>query len=110
VGSCRNRCGALVVIGLSYLLYSRQLSAEELDVYSAAVAVGNLATLVLDGGVNIAIIKHATAPARSEERALLHIMLAFSLGAARCVRRLPCQVHNSEVDYAPWGDRAHSVL
>jgi O-antigen/teichoic acid export membrane protein len=70
---------ALATIGISYLLYSRLLSAQEFGVYAAALAVGNLATLVLDGGVKVTIIKHAVSPTGGEERALLHLMLGFSL-------------------------------
>lgn len=70
---------ALATVGVSYLLYSRLLSANQFGVYSAALAVGNLGTLVLDGGVKVSIIKHATPPTRGEERALLKLMLAFSV-------------------------------
>lgn len=70
---------ALVTIALSYLLYSRLLSAQQFGVYAAALAVGNFATLVLDGGVKVSLIKSATAPTRGEECALLHLMCGFSI-------------------------------
>jgi O-antigen/teichoic acid export membrane protein len=70
---------ALATIGISYLLYSRLLSANQFGVYSAALAVGNLGMLVLDGGVKVSIIKRATPPTPGEERALLQLMLCFSL-------------------------------
>jgi O-antigen/teichoic acid export membrane protein len=70
---------ALGTVGLSYLLYSRLLSAQQFGIYSAALAVGNIAVLVLDGGVKVSIIKHADPPTRSEEGALLHLMLSVSL-------------------------------
>lgn len=43
------------------------------------LAVGNLATLVLDGGVKGSLIKYAATPGRGEERALLHGMFVLSL-------------------------------
>ncbi len=70
---------ALATIGISYLLYSRLLSAREFGIYAAALAVGNLAVLILDGGVKVSIIKHATTPTRSEESALLNLMLSVSI-------------------------------
>lgn len=70
---------ALATIGISYLLYSRLLSAQQFGVYAAALAVGNLATLVLDGGIKVSIIKHAVTPTDGEERALLHLMVGLSL-------------------------------
>jgi O-antigen/teichoic acid export membrane protein len=70
---------ALATVGISYLLYSRLLTAQQFGVYSAALAIGNLATLVLDGGVKVTIIKHASAPTEGEERALLHLMVSFSI-------------------------------
>jgi O-antigen/teichoic acid export membrane protein len=69
---------ALGSVGLSYFMYSRLLTAQEFGAYAAALAVGNLAILVLDGGIRTSIIKHATALTRAEESELLKFMLAFS--------------------------------
>jgi O-antigen/teichoic acid export membrane protein len=69
---------ALASVGFSYFMYSRLLSAQEFGAYAAALAVGNLAILVLDGGIRTSIIKHATALTRGEESVLLKFMLAFS--------------------------------
>jgi O-antigen/teichoic acid export membrane protein len=80
---------ALATIGISYLLYSRLLTAQQFAMYSAALAVGNLATLVLDGGVKVTLIKHRSAPTPGEERAILHLMVSFSivlLIAVLCLR------------------------
>jgi|HubBroStandDraft_6_1064221.scaffolds.fasta_scaffold11604_6 O-antigen/teichoic acid export membrane protein len=69
---------ALASIAVSYVVYSRLLTAQEFGAYAAALAVGNLAVLVLDGGIRTSIIKHATALTRAEEGVLLKYMLAFS--------------------------------
>jgi O-antigen/teichoic acid export membrane protein len=87
---------ALATLGVSYLLYSRLLSAEQFAIYAAALAVGNFATLVLDGGVKVSLIKHAQTPTPSQESALLHLMLVFSLlllGALVCFRRVIAYFH-----------------
>jgi PST family polysaccharide transporter len=65
-------------VALSYLIYSRLLAAQQFGAYAAALAVGTLAVLVLDGGIKTSIIKHATALTRQEEGSLMSLMLAFS--------------------------------
>src|SRR5258708_37944172 len=69
---------AFAAIGLSYLIYSRLLTAQQFGAYAAALAVGNLAVLVLDGGIKTSIIKHAVGLRREEESSLLTLMLGFS--------------------------------
>src|ERR1700686_1408723 len=65
-------------VALSYLIYSRLLTAQQFGAYAAALAVGNLAVLVLDGGIKTSIIKHGADLTRQEEFSLLSLMLAFS--------------------------------
>jgi O-antigen/teichoic acid export membrane protein len=48
---------SLIVIGLSYAAYSRLFSAEQFAVYSAALAIAALASIILDGGLRTAVIK-----------------------------------------------------
>ena len=69
---------ALGSVGFSYFMYSRLLTAQEFGAYAAALAVGNLGLLVLDGGTRTSIIKHPADLTREEEGALLNFMLAFS--------------------------------
>jgi O-antigen/teichoic acid export membrane protein len=69
---------AFGTVGVSYFVYSRLLTAQEFGAYAAALAVGNLAILVLDGGIRTSIIKHTTNLAPEEESALLSLMLGLS--------------------------------
>ena len=69
---------AFASVGLSYLIYSRLLTAQQFGAYAAALAVGNLAVLVLDGGIKTSVIKHASALTQEEESSLLGLMLGFS--------------------------------
>lgn len=48
---------ALLVTALSYLYYSRHLSVEEFGLYSLALAISVIATIVLDGGLRTTLIK-----------------------------------------------------
>ena len=66
-------------VGASYLLYSRLLTAEQFGAYAAALAVGNLAVLVLDGGIRTSIIKHDRDLTDRDESSLLGLMFTFSL-------------------------------
>lgn len=70
---------SIATVGIAYVIYSRLLSAREFGIYSAALAVGNLGMLVLDGGVKVSIIKRPTPPTEGEERALLNLMLCVSV-------------------------------
>jgi len=70
---------AFASVGVSYLVYSRLLTAEQFAAYAAALAVGNLFVLVLDGGVRTAIIKHPSELPASDQSMLLLMMLAFSV-------------------------------
>lgn len=69
---------ALGSVAFSYFMYSRLLSAQEFGAYAAALAVGNLAILVLDGGIRSSIIKHPADLTHEQEGALLKYMLAFA--------------------------------
>jgi O-antigen/teichoic acid export membrane protein len=69
---------AIGSVAFSYFMYSRLLTAQEFGAYAAALAVGNLGLLVLDGGIRTSIIKHPTELKREEEGALLNFMLVFS--------------------------------
>jgi O-antigen/teichoic acid export membrane protein len=69
---------AFASVGVSYLAYSRLLTAAQFGAYAAALAVGNLAVLILDGGVRTSIIKHKTALSVDDESSLLLLMMAFS--------------------------------
>lgn len=66
-------------VGISYLVYSRLLSPGQFGVYSSALAIGNLATLVLDGGIRASIIKHADALTAEQEGLFLRLMLFVSV-------------------------------
>ena len=69
---------AFATVGVSYLVYSRILSPHQFGAYAAALAIGNLAVLILDGGIKTSIIKHAENITQNDEGALLLMMLGFS--------------------------------
>ena len=69
---------AFLAVGISYFLYSRMLDAHQFGTYSAALAVGNLAVLVLDGGIKTSIIKHAQPLSPEQETLLLRVMLGVA--------------------------------
>jgi O-antigen/teichoic acid export membrane protein len=66
-------------VGVSYLVYSRLLTAAQFGAYAAALAVGTLSVLVLDGGVRTSIIKHEMALTVDDESSLLILMMGFSV-------------------------------
>jgi O-antigen/teichoic acid export membrane protein len=70
---------AFASVGISYFVYSRLLTAQQFGAYAAALAIGTLAVLVLDGGIKTSIIKHTTDLSREEESSLFTAMLGFSV-------------------------------
>ncbi len=70
---------SFLIVGLSYVLYSRYLTPADFGLYSAALAIAAFGTLVLDGGLKNTIIKARTTPTREEQGTLLFLMMMFSL-------------------------------
>src|SRR5260221_11986052 len=70
---------SFLIVGLSYVLYSRYLTPADFGLYSAALAIAAFGTLVLDGGLKNTIIKARTTPTREEQGTLLFLMMVFSL-------------------------------
>jgi O-antigen/teichoic acid export membrane protein len=95
---------AFAAIGVSYVLYSRLLTAQEFGIYSAALAIGTLATLILDGGVKVSIIKHTRDLRKEEESALLGwmlglgvlLLLAVTAGRGLIVQHYPFTAHHTD--------------
>jgi O-antigen/teichoic acid export membrane protein len=67
------------IVGLSYLAYSRLLQPSQLGVYSAALVVGTVGTMVLDAGLKVSIIKSAHAPNPVQLRALVAALTMVSV-------------------------------
>ena len=72
---------AFLVIGLSYIIYSKTLKPDEFGLYSVALAIGNFGTLVLDGGLKNTIIKSTKELSKEQEGALLFLMICSSIVA-----------------------------
>jgi O-antigen/teichoic acid export membrane protein len=70
---------AFASVGLSYFIYSRLLTAQQFGAYAAALAIGNLFVLILDGGVKTSIIKHAISLSREEESSVFTSMIVFAV-------------------------------
>jgi PST family polysaccharide transporter len=61
---------ALVVVAVSYILYSRLMTPAEFGIYAGALAIAKLGQTVLDGGLKIAIVKHQEPVSPGSFRAL----------------------------------------
>jgi PST family polysaccharide transporter len=70
---------SFIVIGFSYIAYSKLLSPEEFGLYSIALAIAMVGTLVLDGGLKTTIIKGANELTCEEQGTLSFLMFGFSL-------------------------------
>ncbi|XZF64820.1 MAG: oligosaccharide flippase family protein [Gloeotrichia echinulata DVL01] len=68
-----------LVIGLSYIVYSKSLIPSEFGLYSIGLAIGTFGNLVLDGGLKNTIIKLQTNLSKNEEGSLLFLMISSSL-------------------------------
>jgi O-antigen/teichoic acid export membrane protein len=84
---------SFLVVGVSYVLYSRLLSPAQFGLYSAALAITSFGTLVLDGGLKNTIIKSRTELSQSDQSTLLFLMVTLSLVlvAAIAVLRQPLE-------------------
>lgn len=95
---------SFAVVGLSYLVYSRILAPAQFGLYSAALVVGAVGTVLLDGGLKTALIKSAHELNRAERVTITALMLAFSVllsaGLALAGRPIEHFVPGARADYA----------
>lgn len=70
---------SFVVVGLSYIGYSKLLLPEQFGLYSIALTIATFATLVLDGGLRSIIIKSSHDLSGEEQRTLVFLVSAFAL-------------------------------
>src|SRR5262245_10397088 len=70
---------SFVVVGLSYVVYSRLLSPAEFGIYSAALVIANFGQVLLDGGLRNTMIKSRVALSPVEEGTLMSLMLAAAV-------------------------------
>lgn len=68
-----------LIIGLAYLAYSRLLSPGEFGLYSIALMIANIGTMILDGGIKNAIIKHEEELTDVQRGSLLSWMILISI-------------------------------
>ena len=61
---------ALAATIASYFLYSRLLTPAEFGIYASALAIAKFGTILLDGGLKTALIKHAVVVGSQVHRAL----------------------------------------
>jgi O-antigen/teichoic acid export membrane protein len=73
---------SFIVVGLSYLLYSRLLSPAEFGLYSAALVIASFGQLLLDGGLKNTLIKSRLAFSPVVEGTLMSLMLAAAAAIA----------------------------
>ncbi len=70
----------LLVVGLSFVVYSKLLSPSEFGLYAAGLSAATLLTLILDGGLKTTIIKLGAELPRDEESSIAVLMVAVSVG------------------------------
>lgn len=70
---------SLLVVGLSYIYYSRKLSAAEFGLYSIALTIGTIGIFLLDGGLKIAIIKDDEQLSPRKQGVLLSWLFGISI-------------------------------
>lgn len=70
---------SLFFIGASYLVYSHLLSPGEFGLYAIALAMGSIGTLILDGGLKVAVIKHFQDFSEREKGVLLSWLTIISI-------------------------------
>jgi O-antigen/teichoic acid export membrane protein len=68
-----------LIIGLSYIVYSKSLIPSEFGLYSIGLGIATFGNLVLDGGLKNTIIKSPMNLSNKEEGSLLFLMLSSSL-------------------------------
>ncbi|BAY60716.1 lipopolysaccharide biosynthesis protein WzxC [Calothrix brevissima NIES-22] len=68
-----------LVIGLSYIVYSKSLIPAEFGLYSIGLGIATFGNLVLDGGLKNTIIKSPINLNNKEEGSLLFLMIGSSL-------------------------------
>jgi O-antigen/teichoic acid export membrane protein len=68
-----------LMVGLSFVVYSRVLSPGEFGAYGAALAAATMLSLVLDGGIKTTIIKMQREVTDTEEAVALWLMLLGAL-------------------------------
>jgi O-antigen/teichoic acid export membrane protein len=64
-----------IIVGLSFVVYSRLLSPSEFGAYGAAFAAATMLALILDGGIKTTIIKMQREITDEEEATVLWLML-----------------------------------
>ena len=69
----------MLVVGFSFLVYSRLLSPPEFGLYAAALSAATLLSLILDGGLKTSIIKMEAELAKEEESSIALLMLTVSI-------------------------------
>jgi len=70
---------SLLVVGLSYIYYSRKLSASEFGLYSIALTIGSIGIFLLDGGLKIVIIKGEEQISSRKQSVLLSWLFGISV-------------------------------
>jgi len=70
---------SFLLVGLSFIVYSRVLSPGEFGAYGAAFAAATMLSLVLDGGIKTTIIKMQREVTDTEEAVVLWVMLLGAL-------------------------------
>ncbi|MFA7402926.1 MAG: oligosaccharide flippase family protein [Pelobacteraceae bacterium] len=70
---------SLLVVGLSYIYYSKKLSVAEFGLYSIALTIGAIGIFLLDGGLKIAIIKGDEQLSPRKQGVLLSWLFAISV-------------------------------
>jgi O-antigen/teichoic acid export membrane protein len=68
-----------LLVGLSFIVYSRLLSPAEFGTYGTAFAVATMLSLVLDGGIKTTIIKMQREVTDAEEATALWLMLLAAI-------------------------------
>lgn len=72
---------ALLATVAGYLAYSRLLAPGEFALYAGALALARLGTVILDGGLKVAIVKHHAEPAEDELRSLFVVSVLATVAA-----------------------------
>jgi O-antigen/teichoic acid export membrane protein len=70
----------ILVVGLSFIAYSKLLSPPEFGLYAVALSAATLLALILDGGLKTTIIKLEADLPREEESSIAILMVLVSLG------------------------------
>jgi O-antigen/teichoic acid export membrane protein len=68
----------IVVVGVSFLVYSRILTPPEFGLYAVAFSLATLLALILDGGLKTTIIKHEVDLQGDEESSIAILMMFVS--------------------------------